>query len=350
MADGARMVDFAGWHMPVQYGSILDEVRAVRAGVGVFDVSHMGQVRVTGAGGLSAIQRLLTNDASKLSPARAQYTLMCDDNGGILDDLIVYRWDDGSADPDFLIVVNASNRESDYDWMRSRGAGPDAIFSDLSDEYALIAVQGPQAEATLAPLIDRCDLTRMVPFSHAAARFGTFDVHVARTGYTGEDGFEIFCSPSDAVAVWQALRGSGAVPCGLGARDVLRIEASYSLYGHEITRETNPYEAGLGWVVKPSKGEFIGRTPILAAKAAGLTRRLRGILPDDLKAIPRQGTVVTTGAGPGIVTSGTMSTTLERAIGMAYVPASADGAVTLAMRGKELPATIVDLPFYKRGQ
>ncbi|HEY3414140.1 MAG TPA: glycine cleavage system aminomethyltransferase GcvT [Armatimonadota bacterium] len=348
VTDGARMVDFAGWQMPVQYGSILDEVRAVRSGVGVFDVSHMGQVRVSGAGALGAIQRLLTNDASKLAPGRAQYSLMCDDGGGILDDLIVYRRDGGAGAPDFLIVVNASNRETDFDWMSARGSGPDAVFDDVSDDYALIAVQGPMAEATLAPSLTGCDLAKLPAFSHAAAVFGSAPVHVARTGYTGEDGFEIFSAPTAAETIWRTLRDSGVVPCGLGARDVLRIEASYSLYGHEINRETNPYEAGLGWVVKPSKGDFIGREPIVAAKAAGLTRRLTGILPDDVRAIPRQGTVVTTAAGAGIVTSGTMSTTLDRAIGIAYLPKDAEGDVTLAMRGRELPARIVDLPFYKR--
>lgn len=343
-------MDFAGWEMPVQYGSILDEVRAVRTGCGVFDVSHMGQVRVSGPDALAAIQTLLTNDAARLKEGSAQYSLMCRDDGGILDDLIVYRWSGGSALPEFLIVVNASNRASDFEWMCVRGASANAVFEDVSDDYALIAVQGPRAQAILLDLVADCNLAAMPPFSHAACTLNRASAHIARTGYTGEDGFEVFCSPDAAESIWTGVVDAGAVPCGLGARDVLRIEASYPLYGHEITIETNPYEAGLGWVVKPSKGDFIGCAAMVAAKQAGLTRSLSGIVPDDHKAIPRQGTVVETPLGPGVVTSGTMSVCLERAIGIAYAPTGAEGEVSLAMRGKKLPANIVKLPFYRRGK
>jgi aminomethyltransferase len=337
--------------MPVQYGAILDEVRSVRSACGVFDVSHMGQVHVSGRGALAAIQNLLTNDASKLTESQAQYSLLCRDDGGILDDLIVYRWDRDGGQPEFLIVVNASNRETDFAWMQDRGASRVAAFTDVSDDYALIAVQGPQAETIVGKLVDNCDLASLRPFSHTPAVFaGGLNVHLARTGYTGEDGFEVFCAPDAAEAVWSHLVESGAAPCGLGARDVLRIEASYPLYGHEITQETNPYEAGLGWVVKPAKGDFIGRDAMVAAKQAGLQRSLAGILPEDHKAIPRQGTSLETDRGKGVVTSGTMSTTLGRAIGMAYVPKGATGSVSMAMRGKQLPASIVKLPFYRRGQ
>jgi aminomethyltransferase len=348
---GARMVDFAGWHMPVQYGSILGEVRAVREAVGVFDVSHMGQVRVSGAGALAAVQHLLTNNAATLEPGRAQYSLMCRADGGILDDVIVYRCEDDAEGPAFLIVVNASNREADFAWMSKRGASADAAFEDVSDRYALIAVQGPFAAGTLAGLITGCDLGGMRAFSHGEACFGgAAPIRVARTGYTGEDGFELFCAPENAPAVWKGIVEAGAAPCGLGARDVLRIEASYPLYGHEITVETNPYEAGLGWVVKPAKGDFVGREAMLASKAAGLDRVLKGVLPDDAKAIPRQGTAASTAQGPGVVTSGTFSPTLGRAIGMAYMPTQTDGRAKLYMRGAELPAGIVNLPFYKRSR
>lgn len=350
VAAGARLVDFAGWEMPVQYGAILDEVRAVRRDCGVFDVSHMGQVRVTGTGALAAIQRLLTNDAAKLTQGRAQYSLMCREDGGILDDLIVYRWSDDNAPPEYLIVVNASNREADFSWMCDKGASPGVVFTDVSDDYALIAIQGPHAESITAGLVDGCQLASLRPFSHQACSGGGAAANIARTGYTGEDGFEVFCRPEAAESIWSQMVGAGAKPCGLGARDVLRIEASYPLYGHEITQETNPYEAGLAWVVKPAKGDFLGRDAMVAARQAGLTRKLVGVLPEDHKAIPRQGTLIESAAGPGVVTSGTMSTSLERAIGIAYVPSDADGEVSMAMRGKQLPATIVKLPFYRRGQ
>jgi aminomethyltransferase len=349
VAAGARIVPFAGWEMPVQCGSILDEVRAVRQSAGIFDVSHMGQVRVLGAGSLSAVQRLFTNNAAALTPGRAQYSLMCQPDGGILDDLIVYRWDDGAAEPDYLIVVNASNRETDYAWMVEHSCGEDCTLADLSDDFALLAVQGPQAVGIVQGLAPAADLAGIPAFSHAAATLidGT-PVHVARTGYTGEDGFEIFCAWDAAPAVWDSVVAAGAAPCGLGARDVLRIEACYPLYGHEINTSTVPYQAGLGWVVKPKKGDFIGRDAMLAARAAGLPR-LRGLLPDDPRAIPREGAPVRHPDGDGTVTSGTFSPTLNRAIAMGYLPASAEGEATLPMRGREYAARIVDLPFYKRG-
>ncbi len=339
--------------MPVQYTGILQEARIVRSAAGLFDVSHMGQVVVSGPGALSAVQRLLTNDASKLAPGRAQYSLMCRDDGGILDDLIVYRWDDGTAEPEFLIVVNASNREQDFGWMSSRGSGDDVTWRDASDDYALIALQGPNSQDLLAPFVSGTDLAGLRYFSHTKAEFRALTkrtaVHIARTGYTGEDGFELFCTPDDSPEIWVTLANAGAGPCGLGARDVLRIEASYPLYGHEIDTTTNPYEAGLGWVVKPAKGDFVGRDAMLSARESGITRVLRGVVPVDERAVPRQDTVITFADGrEGRVTSGTMSPTLNRAIGICYVPSHSPESALLEMRGKQLPASITSLPFYKR--
>lgn len=352
MAAGARMVPFAGWEMPVHYGSILDEVRAVRSGAGVFDVSHMGEFRVRGEGALDALQHLLTNDASRLKPGRAQYTLLCNETGGVLDDLIAYRWSDSRDPTDFMLVVNAANRERDYAWMTARAADAGVQWEDISDTMALLAVQGPDAARLLHPLVPDTDLEVFRPFSHMPARLRTatdvLDVHLARTGYTGEDGFEIFCAWDDAPAIWDAVTAAGATPCGLGARDVLRIEASYPLYGHELTEDTNPYAAGLGWVVKPEKGDFIGREAMEAAREAHLPRTLRGILPEDERAIPREGTEIRHPLGAGRITSGTFSPTLGRAVAMAFVPNGAEGNVQMLMRGRELPAAIVDLPFYKR--
>lgn len=340
--------------MPVQYAGILQEVRAVRNSVGVFDVSHMGQVRISGPAALDAVQRLFTNDAAKLAPGRAQYTLMCREDGGILDDLIVYRWDDGSAAPEYLVVANAANRAADVEWMQAHAGDLDAHISDVSDTFALLAVQGPRAPDLVATLAPGTGLTALRSFAHTAARVEadgqTISAHLARTGYTGEDGFEVFCAPDDAPALWAAVVAAGAAPCGLGARDVLRIEASYPLYGHEISEATLPDEAALGWVVKPAKGDFLGRDAVLAARAKPARRRLCGILPEEPRAVPRQDTVVCTDQGEGRVTSGTFSPTRDHAIGIAYVPPDAAGAARLLMRGKEVAARLVDLPFYKRGR
>lgn len=349
---GARMVPFAGWEMPVQYGGILDEVRAVRGGVGAFDVSHMGQVRVTGPRALEAVQRLFTNNAARLAPGQAQYSLMCRDDGGILDDVIVYRWDDGTGQLEYVVVVNASNRAKDVAWMVERGAEDGAAFEDISDEWALVALQGPRAAETLAGLKPDADVAGLASFAHAPATFsglgGRLQARVSRTGYTGEDGFEVYVAWDDAPVLWTALMERGVTPCGLGARDVLRIEASYPLYGHEINEQTRPGEAGLGWVVKAKKGHFIGREAMLAARESGWTRRLRGILPDESRTVPRLDMPVRTDAGEGRVTSGTFSPTLNRAIGLAYVPLNAGESAVLAARGREVAARLVDLPFYKR--
>jgi aminomethyltransferase len=333
--------------MPVYYGGILDEVRAVRSGVGVFDVSHMGEFRLRGEGALAALQFLFTNDASRLRPGRAQYTLMCRDDGGVLDDLIVYRNND-----DFLVVANASNRANDFTWVTAHTDDQAARWTDESDATALLAVQGPRAAALLAPLVSGVVLEALRSFSHGAVRIrtagGDIEARLARTGYTGEDGFEVFCAWEDAAAVWESVVAAGAAPCGLGARDVLRIEASYPLYGHEITENTNPYAAGLGWVVKPEKGPFVGRDAMVSARDAGLPLQLRGLLPEDARAIPREDAEVIHALGVGRVTSGTYSPTLQRAIAMAYLPAGATGEARVLMRGRQLPAAIVDLPFYKR--
>lgn len=354
VAAGARMVPFAGWQMPVQYTGILDEVRAVRSAAGLFDVSHMGEIRVSGPDAMAFVQRLLTNDVQRIAPGQAQYSLMCGFHGGVLDDLIVYRVDDGSR-PEYLIVVNASNAEADYDWMLEQSAGFDVTLANESERWALIAVQGPLALETLQPFATGLSLSPMPAFTHAAAVFAApgprLEVRIARTGYTGEDGFELFVPWHDAPTVWQALARAGARPAGLGARDVLRIEASYPLYGHEIDETITPYEAGLGWVVKPAKGDFIGREPMLALKSSGLPRILRGILTQDTRAVPREGAEVSFADGRrGIVRSGTFSPTLERAISMGFVPPDAPEECTVAVRGSQAPARIVPLPFYKRAR
>jgi aminomethyltransferase len=348
------MVPFAGWQMPVQYTGILDEVRAVRNATGLFDVSHMGEIRVGGPDARAFLQRLLTNDVERLAPGQAQYSLMCGYHGGVLDDLIVYRVDNGSR-LEYLIVVNASNAATDYEWIVEQSDGFDVSLADESERWALIAVQGPAALDKLQPFVPGLNLAPMPAFTHAVTAFATparaLEVRVARTGYTGEDGFELFVPWDEAPSVWRALAEAGAKPAGLGARDVLRIEASYPLYGHEIDETITPYEAGLGWVVKPAKGDFIGREPMLALKSSGLPRILRGILTEDPRAVAREGAEVLFADGrKGIVRSGTYSPTLERAISIGFVPPAPPEECTVTVRGAQAPARVVPLPFYKRAR
>ena len=350
VARGAKMVDFGGWHMPLQYEGILAEHKAVREAVGLFDVSHMGEIDFTGPGALAAVQRLITNDAAKLVDGRAMYTCVCYPDGGIVDDCIVYR----RGPEDYRIVVNAANIAKDFAFFVQH-AGKLCDIADHSDDYALIAVQGPKARALVAEL-GGDDLLAVPSFGFASCWISGIDVTAARTGYTGEDGFELFVPADVAAPVWQALLAGGAAPIGLGARDTLRLEARLSLYGNDIDQTTSPLEAGLGWVVKLDKlgrGEpFVGAEALAAQKAAGLTRSLVGFRVQD-RNIARHGAEVVDvgGAVIGHVTSGGPAPTVGGAVGLAYVPIalSAPGTVlTISQRGRSFPAEVVKGPFYRR--
>jgi glycine cleavage system T protein (aminomethyltransferase) len=359
VAAGARMVPFAGWEMPVQYSGVIDEVRAVRgqgaARCGLFDVSHMGEAIVSGPAALAWLNSLSTNDVSRLTPGRAHYSLLLTSDGGIIDDILVYQTDDDR----YLLVLNASNTEKDLAWLRGHPA-PGVELRDVSATTGLIALQGPGALDLLAPMTD-VDLTPLRRFGCAFGSVASVPALISRTGYTGEDGFELFvggisdrpgADASQLPLLWCALIDAGAKPCGLGARDVLRIEAGNVLYGHEIDEETNPLEARLEWVVKREKGAFLGSDAILALQGedGSPARQLVG-LEAESRAIPRQGyTIARQGDTLGVVTSGTFSPTLERPIAMGYVPpdAAREGdAVEIIIRDRPEPARIVPLPFYR---
>jgi aminomethyltransferase len=345
---GARMVDFAGWEMPVQYAGVIDEHRAVRTAAGLFDVSHMGEVGVRGAGAEAFLQRLTPNDVTKLVPGRAHYSGLLTGRGTYVDDILIYRL----AAEEFMVVVNASNARRDFEWIASRAAEEkaDAEVVDESHRYALLALQGPRALEILAPLASP-DVSGLKYYGFARGTVDGAPALISRTGYTGEDGFELYLAPEDAPAVWRRLLAGGALPAGLGARDTLRLEAAMALYGHEIDETTTPFEAGLGWVVKLDKGDFLGRDALLAQKSEGVPRKLVGFEVRG-RGIARQGHgVVSEGAKVGDVTSGTWSPTFEKALGLAYVPAGMAAAGTplaLDVRGKALPASVVETPFYRR--
>ncbi len=349
---GAKMVPFCGWSMPLQFGQgILAEHKAVRTAAGMFDVSHMGEVDFLGPKALDAIHVLVTGNAGALADGRALYTVTCQPDGGIVDDCIVYRL--GSEH--FRIVINAANIAKDVAHFREHA---DALctIEDRSDEFALIAVQGPQAIDIMARLADDAALRDVPSFGMRDTVVAGATVTAARTGYTGEDGFELFVSADDAPAVWQALLDAQIEPIGLGARDTLRLEARLSLYGQDIDETTNPYEAGLGWVVKPQRGPdapaFVGQPALAAVKAAGVTRRLvgfaiegRGIARPDAEVLDDDDNVV------GRVTSGGPAPSVGGAVGMAYVPKAMAGPerpLRLRQRNRILAATQVKGPFYRR--
>lgn len=344
-----RMVDFAGWAMPVQYPSgIVAEHLAVRERCGLFDLSHMGRVWVRGPGALALAQVCATRDLARVPRGGAAYALLCNEDGGILDDVIAYVL----APAEVLFVVNASNREQDVAWFtRQRDArGLDASLEDRTPETALVGVQGPRAQAALQPHCQAA-LDPLAGYTFVQTQVLGKPALVARTGYTGEDGFEVLVEAADAPAVWEALLGdaSGAVACGLGARDTLRTEAAMALYGHEIDERTNPYEARLGWVVNLGKGEFVGREALARIKEQGPRRTLVGLLVGD-GGIPRPGCpILREGEGAvGVVTSGTHSPTLKRSIALGYVPAGAGEPgerYAVELRGRLVPAEVVPLPF-----
>ncbi len=345
VAAGARMVDFAGWEMPVQYVGIREEHLAVREGVGVFDVSHMGQVLVHGPGALEAVQWLSSRDATALSDGEAQYGVLCNEAGGIVDDIFVYRL----SPEQYLIVVNASNRTKDLAWMRANLRG-DATIDDLSDDWALLAVQGPGAEAALAPLVTGLDLSTLPARGFGAVAFaGIEGCLVARTGYTGEDGFEVFVPATEARAAWAAVTGAGAVPCGLGARDTLRLEVRNPLYGHELDDTTSPFQAGIGFAVDLDKpGGFLGADALRARKGKE-PQRLAAIVLDG-KRVPRDGMSVVSGDEVvGRVTSGTRSPSVDKSICLAYLRADLckpGTRVAVDVRGKSEPGEVVRGAFY----
>jgi len=348
---GARLVDFAGWEMPVQYAGVIEEHRAVRTAAGLFDVSHMGEVRVQGPGAEEFLQRLTPNDVSKLAPGRAHYSGLLTERGTYVDDLLIYRL----GAEEFLVVVNASNAERDHEWIASR-AGSGVQVVNESDRWALIALQGPKAVEILRPLTSPEALALKYYGFHMGEVAGR-PALVSRTGYTGEDGFELYVAPEDAAAIWRRLVEVGAPhglqPAGLGARDTLRLEASMALYGHEIDESTTPFEAGLAWVVKMGKGDFLGREALAAQQSEGLRRKLVGFEVQG-RGIARQGhEVKMEGRTVGTVTSGTWSPSFEKALGMAYVPAeqAAPGTpLEIDVRGRALPATVVEVPFYRRAK
>lgn len=345
VALGARMVDFAGWEMPIQYAGVVEEHRAVRTQAGVFDVSHMAEFRFSGKEAGAALQRIVTNDLGRIEAVgSALYTVMCDEDGGIIDDLIVYH----TGDTEYLIVANAANRDTDRDWIFSHL--PDGVdAADESDRTALIALQGPEA-LRIAGELAGPGWEPPARFHLAPARLGGIDVLCARTGYTGEDGVELFCHASNAAALWRLLLSfSEVTPCGLGARDTLRLEMGYALYGSDIDRGVDPISAGLGWVVPSAKTGFIGQEAIARIRAAGPARRLVGLTV--AAGIPRHGHAVLHGSEEvGKVTSGTYSPTLGHGIAMAYVPAALaepGSALAVAIRQKIVPALVVRPPFVK---
>lgn len=348
-AAGAKMVPFAGFYMPVSYRGITEEHRRVRSTVGLFDLSHMGEFRVTGSGVLEFLQKVTTNDVTKLAVCDVQYSLMCYPEGGIVDDLLVYRLPES-----YLLVVNAANLEKDFNWI-AKHKPPGVSLVDESNETALLAIQGPKAESLMSKLTS-FDLPNLGYYKSARAKVCGEEILFSRTGYTGEDGFELYVAPERAEFFWKKIMEAGKEfdiePIGLGARDTLRLEMKYMLYGNDIDQTTNPIEAGLGWVVKLSKPDFIGRPPIEKMKTEGPKRKLAAFEMLE-KSIPRKGCAIFSGEQKsGEVTSGTFSPTLEKGIGLGYVPTPSSAIGTkleIDIRAKKAPATVVPAPFYKKG-
>jgi aminomethyltransferase len=350
-ASGAKMVPFCGWDMPVEYSGIAAEHMAVRTCAGLFDVSHMGEIEIAGGNALDAVQRISCNDTSKLHVGQAQYSGLMTADGTFVDDLLIYRL----APQHFLLVVNASHIAEDYAYIAEQivPAG-DVVAVNASARYALLAVQGPQALQALQPLTG-VDLAAMKYYWFAHGEVAGVRATVSRTGYTGEDGFEILVPPQSADRVWQAVlqagEGVGLIPCGLGARDTLRLEASMRLYGNDIDRTTTVLEAGLGWIVGGQKADFLGADALRRQKAEGLQRKLVGFEMVD-RGIARQGyALVSEGAVVGRVTSGTQTPFLNKAIGMGYLPiaqTAVGSVIHVDIRGRMAEARVVPMPFYRR--
>jgi aminomethyltransferase len=346
---GARMVEFGGWDMPVQYEGILAEHRAVRTQAGLFDLSHMGEVEISGPRALEVCQELLVTDVARVQVGQAQYSVLCYDSGGCVDDVVVYR----TAEECYLMCVNAANIDKDWQWIEEHNRRRTTL-RNLSDEYALIAVQGPQA-ATIIQRMTPIDVSQVRRYWSIAGDVAGYHALIARTGYTGEDGFELFVAASDAVAVWQACAAAGQphglVPLGLGARDTLRLEAGMLLYGNDLDTETSPLEAGLQRLVHFGKDHFYGREALLRQQALGLKKQLIGVRMETT-GIPRHGYALWHGGeAVGVVTSGTQSPTLGVGIALGYAPPTLTALTTefaVEIRARRVPAQVVALPFYRR--
>jgi len=347
VAQGARLIDFGGWEMPVAYGSQIEEHHAVRRAAGVFDVSHMGILDLRGARCRELLRGLLANDVDRLNlPGKALYSCMLNETGGVVDDLIVYYLDDDF----FRIVVNAGTRDKDLAWIRARAAGFELALHERRD-LAMLAIQGPQARERVAALLTAeaaWAALELQPFF--ATQIG--DWFVARTGYTGEDGFELMLPTGAAESVWRRLNAAGVRSCGLGARDTLRLEAGMNLYGNDMDEQTSPLESGLAWTVAfdPPERDFIGRAALEAVRTRGVAHKLVGLVLDERAVLRSHQRVLVAGMGAGEVTSGTFSPTLERSIGLARVPIAAGGAVQVEVRGRALPARVVRVPFVRHGK
>jgi aminomethyltransferase len=347
---GAKLVEFAGYMMPVQYSSIIAEHKAVRNSVGVFDVSHMGEIFIRGKKALDFIQHITINDASKLSVGRVQYSAMCYSDGGIVDDLLIYKM----TEDEFLVVVNASNKDKDFKWMKDNNKLGVEIL-DLSDEYTLIAIQGPKSRDVVQKT---CNRTLNLEYYHFfEAKCAGVNMIVSRTGYTGELGYELYFKGDESTAktVWEQIFNAGKEyniqPIGLGARDSLRLEMGFCLYGNDIDQDTNPLEAGLGWITKLNKENFIAKEVLLKVKEEGLKRKLVPMISDE-KVFPRHGCALSVnGNNVGIITSGTFSPILGKAIAMGYVDSfyvKEGASVNFIIREKEVPAAITKLPFLNK--
>lgn len=345
---GGRLVEFAGWEMPVQYSGVNAEHEAVRTAAGLFDVSHMGEIEFRGPGALAAANGLITNDLERCADGQAMYAGLLNEKGGFVDDVVAYRFSPERV----LICVNASNREKDFAWMKAHAKGCQPV--DVGDEYAQIAFQGPKA-ATIMQRLTKTALDGIKTYRFAEGSVADMPCIISRTGYTGEDGFELYLAPQYAEKMWFALmeagKAEGVVPAGLGARDSLRTEMKYALYGNDIDDAHTPLEAGLGWIVKLDKADFVGKAALEAQKAQGVPRKLVGFELTD-RGIPRHGYAITKdGKAVGEVTSGTMGPTVKKAIGIGYVPSdlAAEGSTfDVDIRGKPVPARVVETPFWKR--
>lgn len=349
VALGAKMVPFAGYEMPVQYpAGITAEHKQVRERVGLFDVSHMGEVDVRGPEALALVQHLTVNDASTLEVGQAQYSALCRENGTVIDDLLVYRFPDR-----FMLVINASNRDKDVVWMREHAKGFDAVLTDRSDEYALLALQGPGTAAVLQPLTT-AGLEDIGYYRFAEGKVAGVSAIISRTGYTGEDGFELYVMAADAAGLWRSLLAAGddVSPAGLGSRDSLRLEMGYALYGNDLDETHTPLESGLNWIVKLQKGEFLGRAALVAQKEAGVEVRLVGFALTE-RGFPRPGYPLThDGADVGVVTSGVLGPSVGVGVGMGYLPAhlAAGGTeIGVRIRNRIIPAVVKRPPFYTDG-
>ena len=348
---GAKMVDFGGWDMPVEYSGVIDEHRAVRERVGLFDVSHMGEIEVRGPQALNLVQHVTVNDASKLKLGQAQYSALLYETGGFVDDILVHK----VADEHYFLCVNASNQDKDYEHIATNNRF-DATVENAGPRFAQLAVQGPLATGVTQKFTD-INLTPVKRYHFVDGHFSGVPARIARTGYTGEDGWEIYVAPEHAVRLWNEILAAGAefgiLACGLGARNTLRMESAMPLYGHEIDATITPWEAGLDWIVKLEKGDFLGREALVKQKQKGITRKLIGFEVKG-RGIARDGyEILTGGAGTGWVTSGGPAPALNKNLGMCYLPlqlAEPGNAIEISVRGRGVEAVTIPMPFYKRAR